>query len=106
MAGTTEQTDCNAGGTVGPWPRGIGAITLFVEDLAAGKRFYQDVFGLAVAFEDDASTVFKFDNTLINLLKVDAAPELIEPAPVAPPRPARACSSPSPWTTSTACAPS
>jgi predicted enzyme related to lactoylglutathione lyase len=47
------------------------------------KEFYQKVFGLPVFFEDDASTVFKFGNTLINLLKTTAAPELIEPATVA-----------------------
>ena len=28
------------------WPGGIAAITLFVEDLAAAKRFYSDVFQL------------------------------------------------------------
>ena len=66
------------------WPRGIAAITLFVEDLAAAKRFYQDVFGLPVAFEDDDSTVFRFGATLVNLLRTTAARELIEPAVVAP----------------------
>jgi hypothetical protein len=35
-----------------------------------------------LAFEDDASAVFKFKNTLINLLKTSAAHELIEPAVV------------------------
>ena len=28
------------------WPGGIAAITVFVEDLAAAKRFYSDVFQL------------------------------------------------------------
>ena len=65
------------------WPGGISAITLFVEDLAAAKRFYGEAFGLPVAYEDDDSAVFKFANTLINLLKTTAARELIEPAPVA-----------------------
>jgi catechol 2,3-dioxygenase-like lactoylglutathione lyase family enzyme len=67
------------------WPGRISAITLVVEDLPATKRFYQDVFGLPVHFEDDASVVFDFGNTLINLLKSTEAPELIEPAVVAPP---------------------
>lgn len=66
------------------WVGGISAITLFVEDLAAAKAFYQTVFGLPVVFEDGNSAVFHFGNTLINLLKTDAAPELITPAPVAP----------------------
>lgn len=68
---------------MGSWPRGIGTITLFVEDVGAAKRFYREVFGLPVAFEDDDSAVFDFGNTIINLLKVTAARELIEPAVVA-----------------------
>ena len=66
------------------WPEGIFAITLFVEDLAAAKQFYQKVFGLPVDYQDDSSAVFKFGNTLINLLKTTAAGELIEPATIAP----------------------
>jgi catechol 2,3-dioxygenase-like lactoylglutathione lyase family enzyme len=67
------------------WPNGISAITVFVEDLGAAKQFYGDVFGLPVVFEDDSSAVFNFGNTVINLLATTAAPELIEPAVVAPP---------------------
>jgi catechol 2,3-dioxygenase-like lactoylglutathione lyase family enzyme len=70
--------------TMQTWPGGISAITLFVEDLAAAKRFYGEAFGLPVAYEDDDSAVFKFANTLINLLKTTAAHDLIEPASVAP----------------------
>ncbi len=62
---------------------GVGAITLFSEDLDRSKQFYQEVFGLPVAFEDDNSAVFKFDNTVINLLRTPAAHELIEPGTVA-----------------------
>ena len=65
------------------WPKGISAITLFVEDLDETERFYQEVFGLPVHFEDDASAVFKFGDLLINLLQSTAAVELIEPASVA-----------------------
>lgn len=72
------------GSEVASWPKGIDAITLFVEDLAAAKRFYGDVFGLPVMFEDDNSAVFDFRNVIINLLAVSAAPELIQPAAVAP----------------------
>jgi lactoylglutathione lyase len=72
------------------WATGIGAITLFVEDLAATKQFYQDVFGLPVHYEDDESAVFDFGNTLINLLRTTAAHELIAPAVVGgPDAPAR-----------------
>ena len=65
------------------WPGAIGAITLFVEDLDAAKRFYCEVFGLPVKFKDDNSAVFDFGNTLVNLLQTAAAPELIAPAAVA-----------------------
>jgi len=67
------------------WPAGISAITLFVEDLAATKAFYEKVFGLPIHYEDDASAVFNFGNTLINLLKTSEAHELIAPATVASP---------------------
>jgi catechol 2,3-dioxygenase-like lactoylglutathione lyase family enzyme len=63
----------------------IGAITLFTEDLERAKAFYQEVFGLPVVFQDEDSAVFNFDDTLINLLKVSAAPELIAPGTVARP---------------------
>ena len=69
---------------MGSWPAGISAITLFVEDLEEAKRFYREVFGLPVAFEDADSAVFRFENTLINLLAIAAARELIAPAVVAP----------------------
>jgi catechol 2,3-dioxygenase-like lactoylglutathione lyase family enzyme len=70
---------------VDSWPSGIAAITLFVEDLEAAKRFYEEVFALPIAFEDDSSAVFNFGNTIINLLRATEAPELIEPAAVASP---------------------
>jgi lactoylglutathione lyase len=66
------------------WPGAIGAITLFVEDLAAAKPFYEDVFDLPVRFEDDDSAVFAFGSTMVNLLQTTAARELVEPAMVAP----------------------
>jgi lactoylglutathione lyase len=78
VGGTTGRVE-----DAGPWARRVGAITLFVEDLAAAKRFYQEVFGLQVKFEDDESAVFDFGNTIINLLDVAAAPSLIDPARVA-----------------------
>ena len=72
-------------GDQGSWATGISAITLLVEDLATTKRFYQDVFGLPIHYEDADSAVFAFGPTLINLLAVSQGPELIEPAVVAPP---------------------
>lgn len=65
------------------WTDNIPAITLFVDDLAAAKSFYGEVFELPVYFEDADSVVFKFGGTLVNLLKTAAAPPLIAPAHVA-----------------------
>ncbi|MFN8520012.1 MAG: VOC family protein [Chloroflexota bacterium] len=67
------------------WPGGITAITLFVEDLVASKRFYEEVFELPVYFQDPASVVFRFGDTLVNLLQVSEAPELVAPAAVGGP---------------------
>lgn len=61
----------------------IGAITLFTEDLDRSRQFYQEAFGLPVMFEDENSAVFKFDNTIINVLALSAAHELVEPGAVA-----------------------
>ena len=65
--------------------KSIDAITLFVEDLEQTKLFYQDALGMSVDFEDENSAVFRFENTLINLLKIPAARDLIEPGVVASP---------------------
>jgi catechol 2,3-dioxygenase-like lactoylglutathione lyase family enzyme len=67
------------------WPGGIAAITLFVEDLEAARRFYQQVFQLTVHYEDENSIVFRFGDTLVNLLGESEALSLVEPASVAPP---------------------
>jgi catechol 2,3-dioxygenase-like lactoylglutathione lyase family enzyme len=63
----------------------VGAITLFAEDLGRSKSFYQDVFGLPLVFEDANSAAFTCGDTIINVLDVAAAPELIGPATVAGP---------------------
>jgi lactoylglutathione lyase len=64
------------------WATGIGAITLFVDDVAAARAFYLEAFELPVQFEDDVSCVFRFGPTMVNLLAASQAPELIEPAAV------------------------
>ncbi len=75
------------GAEQGAWPGAIAAITLFVEDLEAAKRFYEEVFDLPLVFEDDNSTVFRFGETIVNLLKTSDG-----------------SSSRSAWTMSTRCA--
>jgi lactoylglutathione lyase len=65
--------------------KSVGAITLFVADPQRSKAFYESVFGLAPAYEDESSAAFNFDNMIVNLLAVSAAHDLIEPAGVAGP---------------------
>ncbi len=72
------------GVTAAVWPGALFAVTLFVEDLEAAKLFYKTAFGLPVAYEDGASAVFTFERTMINLLKIASADELVAPARVAP----------------------
>ena len=66
------------------WPGPIGAITLFVEDLASTREFYGRAFDLSPVFETDDSIVFRFDGLHLNLLAATSGPELVEPAAVAP----------------------
>jgi catechol 2,3-dioxygenase-like lactoylglutathione lyase family enzyme len=63
--------------------RSVGAITLFVEDPQRSKAFYQDVFELSPIYEDEDAAAFKFENTIVNLLKIPAARDLIDPGAVA-----------------------
>ena len=68
------------------WLPGLAAITLFTEDLPATRAFYADVFDLELVFEDDDSAAYRFGGAVVlNLLRVEAADELVTPAPVAGP---------------------
>ena len=64
--------------------RSVGAITMFVDDIAVTKAWYERAFELTVLFEDDESVSFRLDNTIINFLVITDAPNLVGPAPVAP----------------------
>ncbi|MET8623889.1 VOC family protein [Kitasatospora sp. NPDC004669] len=66
-------------------PDELEVITLFVADVPAAKAFYQEIFGLPVVHEDDASAVLRLRNLLVNLLAAEQAPELVAPAAVAAP---------------------
>lgn len=66
-----------------PWTGTITAITLFAENLEETKAFYRRVFELPVFFEGATSVVFKFGPTMINLLQIGQADELVSPASVA-----------------------
>ena len=61
----------------------VGAITLFVEDPQRSKAFYENVFDSSAIYEDESSAAFRFENTIVNLLKTPAARGLIDPGVVA-----------------------
>lgn len=65
--------------------KSVGAITLFVEDPARSKVFYEKVFEVPVVYEDESSAAFQFENTIVNLLARPAAHELIAPGSVGGP---------------------
>ena len=52
--------------------------------LETARGFYREVFGLPVVYEDENSAVFRFGETLVNLLRASEAPSLVRPAIVAP----------------------
>lgn len=61
----------------------VEVITLFVEDLTSAAAFYTDVLGLGVVYRDEVSVVVELGRLVINLLRSDQAPELVEPSRVA-----------------------
>jgi catechol 2,3-dioxygenase-like lactoylglutathione lyase family enzyme len=64
-------------------PNAIEVVTLFVDDIAAAKAFYQEVFEPEVVYQDDVSSVLKFEGAMVNLLQASQAHELVQPVPVA-----------------------
>lgn len=63
--------------------KGFGALTLFVEDMHEVAAFYRHVLRLQAIYEDDVSTVFDLGDTMLNVLAVTAASELVTPAQAA-----------------------
>ncbi len=62
---------------------GISAMTLFVDDLEVARDFYRRAFDSEPVFEEGDSVVFQAGGTLVNLLRISAADELVGPATVA-----------------------
>jgi catechol 2,3-dioxygenase-like lactoylglutathione lyase family enzyme len=46
----------------------VNVITLFVEDQQRAKEFYERVFEVAPADENEGTVIFKFDNLFLRLL--------------------------------------
>jgi lactoylglutathione lyase len=51
----------------------IGAVILFVDDLARSRAFYHEVLGLDIHFEDDVSVGFEVEGLAFIVLQVDRA---------------------------------
>jgi len=66
----------------------IDAVVLFVADLDRAKTFYRDTLGLQMKYEDQESAGFDFDPTLLLLLSIAGAQDLLSREAVAVPRPA------------------
>ena len=62
------------------WPKNIGAITLFVEDVDRAVSFYREAFGLEPAFAEETDAMFRLEITLLFLTKSSEAPRMIAPA--------------------------
>jgi lactoylglutathione lyase len=67
------------------WATKLAGVTLVQERLDEAKAFYAEAFELAAVFEDESNAVFKIGETVVHLLDVGAAPNLIGPGPVAAP---------------------
>jgi catechol 2,3-dioxygenase-like lactoylglutathione lyase family enzyme len=63
--------------------KNVGAITLFVENPQQSKSFYQEVFDVPLVYKDEEAAALEFENTIVNLLRIPAAGELIDPGVVA-----------------------
>ncbi|MCX4748829.1 VOC family protein [Kitasatospora sp. NBC_01287] len=66
-------------------PHDVTAITLFVEDLERAREFYRALFELDPMYQDADSAAFRFEHTVVNLLRGAEAHELVTPLPVAAP---------------------
>lgn len=58
----------------------IGAITLFTDDREAAEAFYRNFLSASPVYEDEDSAVFMVGDTMVNVLRASAVPELIEPS--------------------------
>jgi catechol 2,3-dioxygenase-like lactoylglutathione lyase family enzyme len=67
------------------WATKLAGVSLVQERLDDAKVFYADVFGLQAVHEDESNAVFKIGETVVHLLDVEAAPDLLGPGGIAAP---------------------
>jgi catechol 2,3-dioxygenase-like lactoylglutathione lyase family enzyme len=63
----------------------VDVVNLSADDLVGTKRFYQEILGLPLAFEDEDTAVFHLENIMICLNRTAKFAELVTPAAVAVP---------------------
>lgn len=63
----------------------VGAVILFVEDVARSRAFYHERLGLGIHFEDDVSVGFELEGLAFIVLQVDRARDQLQGAPTATP---------------------
>ena len=67
-------------------PKSVSAITLFVEDLARSKEFYERAFEVTPVDEDEGTLIFRFDNVFLRLLsRTEAEQEMLGQVPLGDP---------------------
>jgi lactoylglutathione lyase len=67
--------------------KSVNVITLFVENPARSKEFYEGIFDVVGVDEGHGTVIFQFDNLFLRLLSRDeAASEMLEQVPVGDPR--------------------
>jgi lactoylglutathione lyase len=66
--------------------KSVNVITLFVEDVQRSKEFYERVFEVAAADEEEGTVIFKFDNLFLRLLtRGEAEKQMLGQVPLAEP---------------------
>jgi len=66
--------------------KAVNVVTVFVHDLQRSKGFYERVFDITAADEDEGSAIFKLDNLFLRLLtRSEAEKEMLGNVPVADP---------------------
>jgi len=56
---------------------------MFIQDVPRSKAFYERAFDAQPVYEDENAVAFKFENTVVNLLRASEAHDPIGPAAIA-----------------------
>lgn len=70
--------------TASMWSRGLFAITIYADDLAASRKFYGEMLLMQEIFTNHDSVVYQMGSACLNVLMRENAPELVAPLSIAP----------------------